>query len=127
MQRLPATFLAILLVPTISHAQVISQIAGLFNIISGLMLVFAFLFFFGGLGMWVGRLGTYPTYRDDAIELMQWGVVILFVLAVLLALVQFVQKHTAMASFLVGIVVVGLLGWLILSAATAQKPEKDAH
>lgn len=116
-----------LFAPAVSHAQVLSQIAGLFNIMVGLLLVAAFLFFFGGLGMWFTRLGTSPTYRDEAISLMQWGVVILFVLAVFLALSQFVQNHAAAAAFMVGVVIVGLGIWLVLTVAAAKKADDDEH
>lgn len=92
------------------------------------MLTAAFLFFGSGLFLWAVRLGTWPTYRDYAIHLMMWGVVVLFVLVVLLAVVQFVQHHAAAAAFLVGLVVVLLVVWLILSvvpspSVTAKEEE----
>lgn len=93
----------------------------------GLMLVFAFIFFFSGLGMWFVRLGTWPTYRDEAIAYMQWGVVILFVLAVLLAVVQFVQEHTAIASFVVGIVLVVAVAWMVVTLSQSKKSEEKEH
>ncbi len=116
---------AILLAPSVASAQVLPNVAGLFNIMVGLMLVFAFLFFFGGFGMWFTRLGTYPTYRDEAIRLMQWGVVVLFVLAVLLFIVQFVQKHAAVAAFLVGIVIVAAVALLFIKASQAKGSEEE--
>lgn len=117
--------LSVVLLPSVASAQVISQVSGLFNIMVGLMLVFAFLFFFGGLGMWFVRLGTWPTYRDEAIRLMQWGVVILFVLAALLAIVQFVQKHVAAATFLVGIVIVIGVAWMVVTVSQAKGEDDE--
>lgn len=114
-----------ILTPGIASAQVLSSIAGLFNIMAGLMLVAAFLLFFGGGAMWFTRLGTSPTYRNDAINLMKWAVVVLFVLAILLFLVQFVQQHAAVAAFIVGVVVVGLVLWVIFSVATGPKADKE--
>ena len=119
--------LSVLLLPSVASAQVLSQVSGVFNIMVGLMLVAAFLFFFGGLGMWFTRLGTYPTYRDDAIELMQWGVGILFVLAVLLAVVQFVQTHAALASLIVGILVVIGVALVVVSVSQMKGEEDKRH
>lgn len=117
--------LSIVLLPSAASAQVLSQVSGLFNIMVGLMLVFAFLFFFGGLGMWAVRLGTWPTYRDEAIRLMQWGVVILFVLAALLAIVQFVQTHVAVATFLAGIVIVIGVAWMVVTVSQAKGEDDE--
>jgi xanthine/uracil permease len=114
-----------LIIPSAAHAQVLSQVAGVFNIIVGLMLVASFLLFFGGLAMWVSRLGTYPTNRDEAIRMMQWAVVTLFVLAAFLAISQFIQKHAAMASFVIGVVVVGLAIWFISTVVLAEKKEEE--
>lgn len=118
---------ALLFAPSIASAEAISQVAGLFNILVGLMLVAAFGFFFSGVGMWFARLGTYPTSRDEAIEYMQWGVVILFVLGVLLAVVQFVQQHVGIAYFIVGVVVVMLVIWMILVLSQTPKEKEDKH
>ena len=52
----------------------------MFNVLVGLMLTAAFLSFGTGAVLWAARLGTYPTYRDEGIRYMMWGVVILFVL-----------------------------------------------
>lgn len=117
--------LSVVLLPSAAYAQVLSQVSGFFNIMVGLMLVFAFLFFFGGLGMWFVRLGTWPTYRDEAIRLMQWGVVILFVLAALLAIVQFVQKHVAAATFLAGIVIVIGVAWVVVTVSQAKGEDDE--
>jgi len=124
MKQATLVALASFFVPHIASAQQgLSQTAGLFNIMVGLMLVAAFLLFFGGLGMWFARLGTWPTYRDEGISLMQWGVGVLFVLAILLAVVQFVQKHAALAAFLVGVVIV--IGVAILLAKAQQAGGED--
>lgn len=116
-----------LLAPSAAHAQVLSEVAGLFNIMVGLMLTLSFLMFFGGLGMWFVRLGTYPTYRDEAIKLMTWAVAILFVLAVLLAVVQFVQRHTALASFLVGVAIVIAVAWVAVKVSQTKGGDENGH
>lgn len=118
---------AVAFVPATASAQALSQVAGLFNIMAGLMLVVSILLFFGGLGMWFTRLGTWPTHRDEAIKMMSWATAVLFVLAALLALVRFVQNNLALASFIVGLVFVGLIVWLVLTVSTAKKEDDDHH
>lgn len=116
-----------LLTPSVASAQVLSQVSGLFNIMVGLMLVAACMFFFGGLGMWFVRLGTWPTYRDEAIDLMQWGVAILFVLAVLLAIVQFVQNHYGAAVFVFGIIILIAVAWVVVTLSQAKGADENGH
>ena len=58
----------------------LTTVIAIFNILVGLMLVMSILMLMGGLGTWYVRLGTSPTYRDEAIKMMQWGVATLFVL-----------------------------------------------
>lgn len=76
--------------------------------------------------MWFARLGTQSTHRDDAIKMMTWGTAVLFVLAALLALVRFVQNNMAMASFILGLILVGLIAWFVITVAASQK-EGDGH
>jgi hypothetical protein len=86
------TFLAsaaALLLPNIAAAQTLSQVFGLFNILSGIMLVAGFLTTGGGFVVYLVRIGN--NNRVDGIQIMMWGVTILFVLIVLLAIVQLVQ------------------------------------
>lgn len=104
----------------------LTQIAGIFNIFVGLMLVAAFLLYFGALVGWFIRRGAYPSHRDDMIRLMQWAVVTLFILVVLLALIHIVQVYRAAAAFVVGLVIFFLVVWLILKAS-ATPPKKDAE
>ena len=118
---------ALVLLPGIASAQTLSSVAGVFNIFVGLMLVAAFLLFFGGLVVWFMRLGTWPTYRDEAIRYMEWAVAILFMLVVLLAIEQFVQDHTAVASTVLGFIIVGLVAWVVFTVATAESPSEEKH
>lgn len=94
----------------------LTQFVGLFNIFVGLLLTLAFLLMAAACAMWVARLGTTPTYRDEAIDLMQWAVAILFVLVLLLLLVQFVQRHTATAVYIAGFFIIGLAAWAVIWA-----------
>jgi hypothetical protein len=103
----------------------LTQIVGIFNIFVGLMLVAAFLLYFGALIGWAIRLGVYPGYRDEMIHLMMWANVVMFVLVVLLAVVHLLQEYRAVAAFLFGIVLFLVLAWLILKAATTPEEEPE--
>jgi hypothetical protein len=116
------------LLPGIVSAQALSQVAGIFNMFVGLMLVAAFLLYFGALAGWVARLGAYPSYRDEMIHLMMWAVAILFVLVLLLALIHFVQVYQAAAAFVFGIILFLIIVWIIMTAVTAApKKDEDEH
>ena len=115
-----------LMLPGVAFAQTLSVVTGVFNIIVGLMLVAAFLLYFGALVAWFVRRGAWPSYRDETIHLMKWAVAILFVLAVVLAVVRFVQVYQAAAAFIFGIILFLGLVWVIMTIATT-KPKKDAE
>ena len=107
-----------------------NQVIGLFNIFVGLMLTVALLTYGLGFFLWLCRLGTWPTYRTEAIKIMEWSVVILFVLVVLLAIVQFFQYHPRQATFVVSIIVAIIVIWIILYLAAhsggGKKKAEDA-
>lgn len=106
----------------------LATIVGLFNIMVGLMLVVSALLMCGGFILWYVRLGTFPSYRDDAINIMQWGVAILFVLVVLLGVAQFVQTHTALVMMLIGALIAAGVVYVIATSVTASNGEhKEEH
>ena len=100
-------------------------IAGVFNILVGLMLVAAVLLMGTGIALWFARLGTWPTYRDDAIALMRWAVVVLFVLIVLLVVVKLVQAYPKATAFLIGVVFFAIVAWLVVNTFTEAEPKKE--
>ena len=105
-----------------------TQAIGLFNIFVGIMLTVA-LFTYGlGFILWLCRLGTWPTYRTEAIKIMEWSVVILFVLVVLLAIVQFFQNHRQAATWVVSIIIGIFIIWVIvyLAAHSGGGKKKEA-
>jgi hypothetical protein len=93
----------------------ISQFVGVFNIFVGLMITLSILLMATGTIMWVVRLGTSPTYRDDAIKVMQWAIALLFTTTVLLFVAQFVQRHTATAVFIIGFFILAAAAWFIFT------------
>lgn len=105
----------------------ISTVVGLFNIVVGLMVVAAFLMMGGGLALWYVRLGLFPSYRDEAIKMMQWGVAILFVLVILLWVAQFVQTHKALATMLVIAVVAAAVAYFVVTQVLTSSGEEEEH
>jgi hypothetical protein len=105
-----------------------AQVLGFFNLLVGFMLVASLLFFIGGFIMYLIRLGTWPTYRDTAIELMEWGVSILFTVIVLLTIQQFLLSHLLVAVSVVSMVIIVGVVWIIakdvVTAEPAKKPEE---
>ena len=102
----------------------VDTIVGLFNIFVGAMLVGAFLFMGGGLIVWWIRLGTWPTYRDEAIEYMQWGVAMLFTLVLLLGIAKSVQEHTREVLLLLGAIGAIAVAYALVWAFAGGEPEK---
>ena len=105
--------------------QTVSMIVGFFNIFVGLMLTAAILTFTVGFIMWCTRLGTWPSYRTEAVKVMEWSVVILFVLVVILAIVQFFQNHSRTASYIISFIIIVAIIWIIVVlAADSEGGEK---
>src|SRR3989344_4655331 len=118
-------FLATSFVPSFASALTLVQVVQLFNIFVGLMLTAALLMFFGGLWVYFARLGTWPSHRDTAIKIMEWGVGILFVLIIILAIVQFSQKYPRIASMIVGgIVLLVVLYFAFTVMRTSDEDKK---
>lgn len=105
----------------------LSTVIALFNIVVGLMLVISILAMGGGLMLWYVRLGTSPTYRDEAIDYMRWAVAILFVLVVLLGVAQFVQTHMAMSMLAIGAVVFAAIAYFVATQLMGGGGEEEEH
>lgn len=101
----------------------IAHLLGSFNILVGFMLVLGLLLWGAGCIMWVTRLGTFSTYRDDAIRVMEWSVSILFVLIVLSVIVKLVVNNIETALFFFGVLVVIVV---ILFALSVYAPPHKA-
>jgi predicted small integral membrane protein len=103
-----------------STTDFITQFAGLFYIIVGLTLVASILLMVGGISMWFVRLGTADTYRDEAIEIMEWGIATLFTLILVLGVVEFIQRHTQTVLYIIGIAVILLVIWLVITSGALK-------
>lgn len=91
-----------------------SAALGLFNIIVGLMIVAAFLLFFGGFIGYITRLGLVG--REQGLHYMNWGVTVLFVLIILIGIVQYFQRNPQAMFAVVGFAISAAVLWLVFKA-----------
>ena len=104
-----------------------TQLLTFFNLLAGTMLTISLGLFIGGFILYIVRLGTWPTYREEAVEIMKWGVSILFTLILLLAVQQFLLRHLTVAVTIGAIVIVGVIAWVLISGLSEpeKKPEGE--
>lgn len=126
-----AVFLASMLLlapaPVLAQVAATGKVLGLFNIFVGLLLTVSILTYAVGFGMWATRLGTWPTYRTEAIKIMEWAVAQLFVLIVLLAIVQFFQRNPVAASYTISVVVAIAIIWMIIKVSSGGGEKKEGE
>ncbi|HWP61040.1 MAG TPA: hypothetical protein VN495_00345 [Candidatus Paceibacterota bacterium] len=99
-----------------------AQVLGYFNLLVGLMLTASILLFCGGFAQYLSRLGTWPTYRDDSVNMMKAGVATLFTLIVLLAIQQFLSTHLLVAVSIVALIVIIAVVWVIAKDLATPAP-----
>jgi hypothetical protein len=120
MRRVPLISILLYVLPSLAFAStttdILSQVSGLFYIIVGLAVVMAVLLMGAGIILWAARLGTDETYRDQAIDLMEWGVATLFTLILVLGIVEFIQSHSAIVLYIIGVCIIIVLIWFILTS-----------
>lgn len=97
-----------------------------FNVCVGLLLTFTIIVFGAGIIVYIARFGTWPSHRDAAIKVLEWGVTLLFVLVILLAIVQAFEHHTAVALSILAFIILILIAWLVIWAASESGGKKDA-
>ena len=104
-----------------------TQLLTFFNLLAGTMLTISLVLFIGGFILYIVRLGTWPTYREEAIEIMKWGVSVLFTLILLLAVQQFLLRHLTVAVTIGAILIMGVVTWALMSGLSepAKKPEGE--
>lgn len=119
--------------PAIASAFVLTGVpALLINTSVGIYLAIILLMFGVAVGMYFGRLGTWPSNRDDAIILMEWVVVMLFALVLVVAAQRFIEQHTDIAAKLFGVLAFLLVLRYVVPAVFAggeahapEKPKKE--
>lgn len=127
--RYSLPFLALLatFVPESASALTLVQVLGFFHVAIGLLLTITILTFIVGLGIYFARLNTWPSHRDHAIIVLEWAVVMLFVLLVLAAIVNFFQNKPEVALPILAFVVVVTVAILIVRYAATRGGGKEEH
>ncbi len=128
-----AAFLALiaLIAPASASALTPTEVPALFiNTFVGIYLTIILLTLGTGLFLYFGRLGTWPSNRDEAIIVFEWTVVMLFTLVVIVAVAQFIERDPQFAMRILGFVAacafIALLAWAVKTSGSAEekKPEK---
>lgn len=104
-----------------------TQLLAFFNLFVGVMLVASIGLFVGGFIVYLVRLGTWPTYRDEAIEVMKWGVSILFTLILILAAQQFLLSHLKVAVTIGALIIIAIVLQALMSASPAPPPKPEGR
>jgi len=112
--------LLILATPLSAEAQTLFQVVGLLNIFVGLLVVAAFVTFGTGLVYYLAHIELEK--RIYGIYIMEWGVSIVFVTIVLLAIAKFVRDYTGVV-----IGVASVVTFLLFMLAVAYVLSTSGH
>ena len=104
-----------------------TQLLAFFNLFVGLMLTASILLFVGGFIQYLVRLGTWPTYREESVEKMKWGVTTLFSLVVILGIQQFLLKHLLVAVVIGALIVIWVVIWAYSGSEGGEKKNGGEH
>lgn len=116
------------LAPESASALTLKQGVGMFYLFVGLFLTAILLTFASGVFVYFARLGTWPSYRDVAIKVLEWAVAMLFVLIVILGIVRFFFVYTQTAVFLAGVLLIAVAAFYLLRiAAIKGEGGEDKH
>ncbi len=107
-----------------SSALSLGSLAAFFNVTIGVLLVATILVFAVGFTLWVTRFNTWPSYRDETIQIMEWGIAMLFMLIILVALVRFVEEKSSLALTILSFLVLGGLAFLVFKVIALSKKAK---
>ncbi len=119
--------LATLVLPGAAFAQTLSNAVDLLNIFAGLLLTAGLLTYAAGFLTWITRLGTWPSYRTEAVKVMEWSTAILFVLVVMLTITDFFRDHPTAATYITATIVLVIVFGVILYLAATSKDEKKSE
>lgn len=98
-------------------AAIVNTFVGLF--ITAILLVTGV-----GIVQYIGRLGTYPSNRDEAVVVLEWAVVMLFTLVIVVAVAQFIEREPVWALWILGAFAALFIMWYILKITAFAKEEK---
>lgn len=112
-----------MLVPSAASALTLTQVIGFFHLAVGLLLTATLIVFLSGVWLWVARFNTWPSHRDTAIRVMEWGVVMIFVLILMLGIVNYIQKYPSVTLPIIAFIIVVAVAILIVRNLAHKKKE----
>lgn len=121
---LPIALLAAF-VPQSASALTLIQFLGFFHVAIGILLTCTILVFLTGVGTYFARLNTWPSHRDFSIIVIQWSVVMLFVLLLLVALVNFFQTKPGVALPILTFIIVVAVAVVVVRYVAQKGDKKD--
>ncbi len=99
-------------IPTVACALSVTQVpVALINVFLGVYMTVMLLMLCAGIAMYIGRIGTWPSNRDEAIRVFEWVVAMMFTLVVIVAVGKFVDRNPVIASRIAGVCVFGVVVW----------------
>lgn len=93
--------------PAIAMAQVVTQVVNLVNLFAGILVASSIVFFIGGFILYLSRLGR--PYRDVGLNIMQWGVTMLFIAVVVVGLLRMYSQHHTLFFFAFALIILYFL------------------
>ena len=102
------------LLPSTASAMTLVQFFGFLNVFVGLFLTLALILYGAAVIIYATRFGC-PN-RMESLDLIEWGLTILFILIVVLGIVQYFQSHPANMMYIIGVIVFLLIVGLIIYA-----------
>lgn len=103
MARVASLSAALWALPLAAMAQVVTQVVNLVNLFSGILIASSIVFFGGGFILYLSRLGR--PYRDVGLNIMQWGVTMLFIAVVVVGLLRMYSQHHALFFFAFALII----------------------
>ncbi|MBI2610780.1 hypothetical protein HYW60_02500 [Candidatus Kaiserbacteria bacterium] len=120
------TVATLFLAPGNVDALTLPQVVGFFHIVVGLVLTGIVLIFVAGFSIYVARFNTWPSYRDAAIRVLEWAIVMLFVLIVVLSIVNAIQHHGSVALPIIAFLIIAVVAFFIIRLIATSKKKPPA-
>lgn len=120
--RAVAMAIGLSFVPAPVSAQAVYQVTSLFDLFAGLLVAGSLVFFLSGFVLYLARLGR--IYRTEGIDLMQWGVSMLFVFIISVGLLRFYTQYPGFFYFC-GALILLYGAFKIIAAGQGGGEKKD--
>lgn len=113
------------LFPVVTQAQAVYQLGNIFALFAGVLLAFSMVFFGGGFVIYLARLGR--PYRDEGLNLMQWGVTMLFLFVVCAIISRWWLLYPFALPWILAFGIIGLGIWAAFELKSAPAEEEHTH